>query len=261
VIVTIVGAGNAGSANAFVAAENGHEVRVLKTTRGTGHDEHFDAMQANGGLWGIDNTTSAKYSEFAHEGEKSFQKLAMITRDPEEALEGADVIMIFILVPFQEDLARLLAPYLRKNQLVIVVPGYMGSVYFQRHCMERPLLAEGESNPNDAFIHEPGCVKVIFKNVRNCLAYLPADAIERGHEIASRIFETYRDTRENIVASALHNPNLTIHTVGMYAMKPMMDYCAKYHPDEVPCMYKDALGTDLAWALAHMLDRSSIRMA
>jgi opine dehydrogenase len=89
-IITIVGAGNSGCANAFIAAENGHEVRILKTTRGTAHDEHFEKMQKNGGLWGIDNTKSDKYTDFADEGEKTFQKIAMITRDPQEAIEGAD---------------------------------------------------------------------------------------------------------------------------------------------------------------------------
>ena len=257
-IITIVGAGNAGSANAFVAAENGHEVRLLKTTRGAKNDEHFEAIERNGGLWGIDNTKSAKYSHFAHEGERSFQELAMITRDPKAAIEGADVIMVFILVEFQEALAKRIARYFKKNQLVILVPGYMGSVYFHRHSTERPLLAEGESNANDAFIHEPGCVKVIFKNVRNCLAYLPTGAAVQGQEVASQIFKTYRDTRENIVGSALQNPNMVIHTVGMYAMKPMMDYCAEHYPDDVPCMYKDALGTDFAWAVIDMLDKEKM---
>jgi opine dehydrogenase len=258
VIITIVGAGNSGCANAFVAAENGHEVRVLKTTKGTGHDEHFETMRKNGGLWGIDNTKSAKYSDFDHEGERTFQKLAMVTRDPEEAIEGADVIMIFILTQFHEDLAKRIARYFRKNQLVILVPGYLGSIYYHRHSIETPLLAEGESNANDSRIHEPGCVKLIFKNVRNCLSYLPADATERGQKIASQIFETYRDTRENILASALHNPNMIVHTVGMYALKPMMDYCAKYHPDEVPDMYRDALGTDFAWSVIHLLDKEKM---
>ena len=130
----------------------------------------------------------------------------------------------------------------------------MGSVYFRRHCPEPPLLSEAESNAHDAFVHEPGCVKIIFRNVRNCLSYLPASDTDRGQAIASELFETYRDTRENIVATALHNPNLTVHTIGMYAMKPMMDYCAKYHPDEVPGMYRDALGTDFAWAVLELLD-------
>ena len=41
----------------------------------------------------------------------------------------------------------------------------------------------------------------------------------------------------------------------MYAMKPMMDYCAKHHPDEVPCLYKDAYGTEFAWTLLDLVDK------
>lgn len=257
-IITIVGAGNSGCANAFIAAENGHEVRILKTTRGTAHDEHFETMQKNGGLWGIDNTKSDKYTDFADEGEKTFQKIAMITRDPQEAIEGADVIMIFIQTQYHEALAKKIAPFFKRVQLVILVPGYLGSIYYHRHSIEKPLFAEGESTANDARIYEPGCVKILFKNVRNSLSYLPADKTNFGQEIAAQIFRTYRDTRENIIATALHNPNLIVHTVGMYALKPMMDYCAKYHPDEVPSMYRDALGTDFAWAVVDLLDKEKM---
>jgi len=165
-----------------------------------------------------------------------------------------------VVANYQEDLARKIGRYFRKNQLLIVAPGYMGSIYFQRHSTDPPILAEGESNPNDAFVQEPGCVKVIFKNVRNCLSYLPAGSTEQGQRIASKICQTYNATRENIVAGAMHNPNMIIHTVGMYAMKPMMDYCDKYHPDEVPNMYRDSLGTDFAWSVIHLLDREKMRV-
>ncbi len=257
-IITIVGAGNSGCANAFIAAENGHDVRILKTTKGTTHDKHFETMQKNGGLWAIDNTTRAKYTDFSHEGEKVFQKMAMITREREKAIQGANVIMIFIQTQYHEDLAKNIARYFTHDQLVILVPGYLGSIYYHRHSRETPLFAEGESTAHDARISEPGCVKILFKNVRNSLAYFPADRTEEGQKIASQIFTTYNHTRENIMATALHNPNLIVHTVGMYALKPMMDYCAKYHPDEVPNMYRDALGTEFAWAVVDLLDHEKM---
>jgi len=253
-IITIVGAGNSGSANAFIAAEAGHEVRILKTTTGTGKDGHFETIRQNGGLWGIDNTKSEKYSDFSHVGEESFQKIAMVTRDPKEAIEGADVIMVFILTQYHEDLAKKIARFFQKDQMVILVPGYLGSIYYHRHSVQKPLFAEGESTANDARIVEDGKVKIIFKNVRNALSFLPSDRTQEGINIARKIFPTYQDSRENIIATALHNPNLIVHTIGMYALKPMMDYCAKYHPDEVPGMYRDALSTDFAWAIVDLLD-------
>jgi len=258
VIITIVGAGNSGCANAFAAAEAGHDVRVLETISGIGWDEHFETLRQNGGIWGIDNTKSDKYTDYSYVGKESFQKLAMVTRDPKEAIQGADVVLICILTQYHEDLAKKIARYFQKDQLVILIPGYMGSIYYHRHSIEKPLFAEGESTPNDARIIENGKVKILFKNVRNALSFLPADRTEEGIEIASKVFSTYRYMRSNIMDSALHNPNMIIHTVGMYAMKPMMDYCAKYHPEEVPGMYRDALSTDFAWAIIDLLDKEKM---
>jgi len=42
--IAIIGAGNAGSACAFIAAEAGHKVRLLKTSNHITHDEHFEKM-------------------------------------------------------------------------------------------------------------------------------------------------------------------------------------------------------------------------
>ena len=49
--ITIIGAGNAGSACAFMAAEAGHKVRLLKTSNRVTHDEHFEAMVSNKGIY------------------------------------------------------------------------------------------------------------------------------------------------------------------------------------------------------------------
>jgi len=259
-IVTVVGAGNAGSANAFVAAEAGHEVRVLETAKGFGQDEHFKALVRNGGVWGIDNTASARYSKFSQDGRKSFQKLAMVTRDPQPAFEGADMVMIFIQTRYHEQLANRIARYFTSDQTVVLVPGYLQSILYRRHCEQQPLFGEGESTASDARITEPGCVKIIFKNARNAVSFMPAARKEEGLERAREYLPSYAMTRENILATALHNPNLIVHTVGMYALKPMMDYCAKHHADEIPGMYEDALGTEYAWAIVDLLDNEKMNV-
>ncbi len=259
-IITIVGAGNSGCANAFAAAKKGHEVRILKTTRGIARDAHFNVMEKNGGIWGIDSTMAGKPTEFDGSEEKTFEKIVMITRNPREAIEGADVIMIFIQALYHKALAKIIAPLFKHDQLVILVPGYLNSLYYYQECGEKPLFAEGESTAYDARIHDDGCVRIMFKNVRNSLAYFPADRTSAGQEIASKIFETYQYARENIIATALHNPNMIVHTVGMYALKPMMDYCAKYHHREKPSMYRDALGTEFAWAILELLDEEKMEV-
>lgn len=256
--ITVIGAGNAGSACAFMAAEAGHKVRLLKTSNRITHDEHFEAMLENKGIYCIDNTKTGHFTDSAADAEKTFQSLDMITRDPKEAIEGADVVMIFIQTTYHLALAEKIAKYFQDEQLVILIPGYAGSIYYSKFCDNNPIFAEGESTPNDARVVEPGTVKVLFKNARNSLAFFPASRTARGMAIAANLFPAYnidkKSVRKHIFESALHNPNIIVHTIGLYVMYPMLEYCAKHHPDEVPYMYRDALSTDMAWLMIEKLD-------
>jgi opine dehydrogenase len=256
--ITIIGAGNAGSACAFMAAEAGHKVSLLKTSNRVTHDEHFDVMVANKGIYCIDNTRRGNFTDSSEDVEKTFQPLELITRDPEKAIEGANVVMIFIQTTYHPDLAKKIAKYFQDDQLVILIPGYAGSIFYNKYCNNNPIFAEGESTPNDARVVEPGTVKVLFKNVRNTLSFFPAVKTARGMSIATNLFPAYdidkKSVRKHIFESALHNPNIIVHTVGLYVMYPMLEYCAKHHPDEVPYMYRDALSTDMAWLMIEKLD-------
>lgn len=256
--ITIIGAGNAGSACAFMAAEAGHKVTILKTSNRITHDDHFEAMAKNKGIYCIDNTKKGHFTDSADDAETTFQSLELITRDPKAAIEGADVIMVFIQTTYHHALAARIAKYFRDNQLVILIPGYAGSIFYKKYCSNNPIFAEGESTPNDARVVEPGTVKVLFKNARNALSFFPATRTTEGMAIASRLFPAYNiemnKVRKHIFESALHNPNIIVHTIGLYVMYPMLEYCAKHHPDEVPYMYRDALSTKIAWLMIEKLD-------
>ncbi len=256
--IAIIGAGNAGSACAFMAAEAGHKVRLLKTSNHITHDDHFDAMVTNKGIYCIDNTKNGTFTDSADDAKRSFQPLELVTRDPKKAIEGADVVMIFIQTTYHPVLAEKIAKYFQDDQLVILIPGYAGSIFYRKFCDNNPIFAEGESTPNDARVVAPGTVKVLFKNARNSLSFFPATRTLRGMEIAANLFPAYnidkKSVRKHIFESALHNPNIIVHTVGLYVMYPMLEYCAKHHPDEVPYMYRDALSTDMAWLMIEKLD-------
>ncbi|WOT04005.1 NAD/NADP octopine/nopaline dehydrogenase family protein [Shewanella sp. DAU334] len=256
--ITIIGAGNAGSACAFMAAEAGHKVTLLKTSNRITHDDHFEAMVKNKGIYCVDNTKQGQFTDSADDAEKTFQPLELITRDPKEAIVGADVVMVFIQTTYHPALAARIAKYFQDDQLVILVPGYAGSLFYSKYCPNNPIFAEGESTPNDARVVEPGTVKVLFKNARNALSFFPATRQVEGMAIASRLFPAYdigiESARKHIFDSALHNPNIIVHTIGLYVMYPMLEYCAKHHPDEVPYMYRDALSTKMAWLMIEKLD-------
>lgn len=256
--ITVIGAGNAGSACAFMAAEVGHKVTLLKTSNHITHDEHFETMVKNKGIYCIDNTKNGHFTDSADEAKTTFQSLELITRDPKEAIMGAHVVMIFIQTTYHEALAKRVAQYFEDNQLVILIPGYAGSIFYSKYCDNNPIFAEGESTPNDARVAEPGTVKVLFKNARNALSFFPAKKASQGMAIAANLFPAYdiekHNLRKHIFESALHNPNIIVHTIGLYVMYPMLQYCAKHHPDEVPYMYRDALSTDMAWLMIAKLD-------
>ena len=201
--VTIVGAGNGGYSHAFKIAEAGHDVTLLKTSTSM-HDASFEAVLSNGGIWAVDDTNN---------GKKSFQP-TKATRDFEQCISSAEVIIVITQSLQHEALAQNIGPLLKDNQLVIVMPGYLGSLYFRKHCSsEAVLFAEGESLPFDARIIEAGTVNIIFKNTRNPLGFMPIAQKDAGLEIAGSLLDRFY-LRQNIVESALHNPNLIVHTIG-----------------------------------------------
>jgi len=205
--ITIIGSGNAGCAQAFKFAEKGHQISLVKTSH-TLHEENFDEIKKAGGIWGIDQTENNK---------KSFQQLYLITRDVEEGLSDAELIVVLTQSLQHQDIAKLISPHISDTtKMLLVIPGNLGSLFFRKELKGKDIiLAEGESTPFDARIIAPGVVNILYKNARNALAFLPNARKEIGLNIASTLVDTYKYYRNNIVESALHNPNLVVHTIGV----------------------------------------------
>lgn len=212
--ITIVGSGNSGCAHAFCLSKAGHKVSLLKTSHAM-HDENFETLKRQHGIYGVDNTQN---------GVREFAPLECITRNPEEAFRDTEIVFVLTQSLQHEIVAKYIYPYIQKIKAICIVPGNMGSVFFRRLLPPKVTVAEGESTVIDARISEPGTVNILFRNVRNLIACNPASDNERGLQIFHSLFDTYYGCRTNIVESAMHNPNLVVHTIGTIMSASRIEY-------------------------------------
>jgi opine dehydrogenase len=84
-------------------------------------------------------------------------------------------------------------------------------------------FVECESSTIDCRIVSPGVVRVLFENVRNPIAVFPSNRTEKIAEKLKGFGYNYF-CRENIIETALHNPNLIVHTIGGLMSIPRIEY-------------------------------------
>ena len=202
---TIIGCGNSGLIHAAKLIENGQEVGLLKTSRGI-NDEFFSIIQNEGGYNVKDETNG---------GNRFFVQPALITRDVKEAVEFGDVLMVMTTTLQHEQIAQLIAPYVRDGQIIILVPGYMGSLIFKKYIHKDVTYSEWETTAYNGRIVDSMYVRITFYNPRNAISALPSSRVQQVVDIMSKCFPNTKYTRKHILESALHNPNMIVHPIGI----------------------------------------------
>lgn len=236
--VAVIGAGNSGCAQSFKLSENGHEVRLVKTSHSL-HDDNFKKILEVGGIRCIDSTQN---------NSSSFQPLSLVTRDIAEGINDADVILVLTQSLQHRQIATRLCPLLQDGQIVFTIPGNMGSAYFATQTIGKDITyVDGESTPYDARIIEPGTVQILFKNVRNAVAFLDKER-ENKLPIIDKLFNSHKFLRTNVIESALHNPNMIVHTIGAIMSASRIEYSKGEF-----WMYKEAFSPSI-WNVINKLD-------
>ena len=125
--ISILGAGNGGTAVAADLSMKGHEVTLIKTSNFV-HNENFDYLMNNDGNVKIIEDGKTKNAQISH-----------ITRDLSRASES-EVVIIYTQTTYHEDIIKRIKPHLKTGQVLLINPGYLSTTYVLKHCTDIDLI-------------------------------------------------------------------------------------------------------------------------
>ena len=114
-----------------------------------------------------------------------------------------------------ESVAKLISPYVKDGQTIILCPGYMGSLLFKQYVDKDVTYCEWETTAYNGRIMDESYVKITFYNPRNAVSVMPQNRKDNVLSMLSKMFDNTKYLRTNILESAIHNPNMIVHTIGM----------------------------------------------
>lgn len=212
--ITIVGCGNAGLIHAAkIFEKGGHEICLLKTSQT--NSVFFDKIVSEG---------SYKVKDLTNHGHGYIVTPSVATRDVKVAMDFADIVMVMTTTLQHESIAQLIAPYVRDGQIITLCPGYMGSLIFKKYIKADVIYSEWETTAYNGRIMDNEYVKITFYNPRNAISVLPREKSDYVVGIFSQLFDNTKYQRRNILESAIHNPNMIVHTIGMTFSASRIEY-------------------------------------
>ena len=212
--ITIVGCGNAGLIHAAkIYEKEGNEICILKTSQT--NSEYFDKIVSEGGY---------RVHDLTDRGKDFFVKPEIVTRDAKAAMEFAEIVLVMTTTLQHESVAKLIAPFARDGQIIAMCPGYMGSLIFKKYVKANVIYCEWETTAYNGRVMNNDYVKITFYNPRNAISVLPTSKSQYVLDKFSTLFDNTHYLRKNILESALHNPNMIVHTIGMTFSASRIEY-------------------------------------
>lgn len=197
---TVIGAGNGGKAMAAHLALMGKHVTLYNRTF-----THVEVIAERGG---IDLEMPGLMAQFG--------KLAKVTDKIDEALDGADVIMVVIPSSGHRDIAVMAAPYLQDGQIVLLHPGRTcGAIEFvevlrQQGCTTHPIIAEAETFIYASRTEGPSHARIFRIKESVPLAALPASMNNIVLNAIHTAYPQYIDGG-NVLKTGLNNMGAIFH--------------------------------------------------
>jgi opine dehydrogenase len=198
--ITIIGAGHGGKAMAADLAIRGFAVRLYNRT--------YHNIEVIAARHGIELTLE--------DGQPAFGRLQLVTSDIQAALNGSHLIMVVIPASGHSDIARVCAPYLRDDQMVVLNPGRTGGALAFRHtlqeagCTANVTIAETETFLFAARSEGPAEARIFRRKNSVPLAALPATRTQSVLDMLEEIYPQFI-AAPNVLYTSLNNMGAIFH--------------------------------------------------
>jgi opine dehydrogenase len=199
--ITVIGAGNGGKAMAAHLALMGQNVTIYNRTY-----NHIELIDKRGGIE-LEAPPGVIHG---------FGKLTRVTDDIRVALADAEVIMVVMPAFGHADIARLVAPYLQNDQIVILHPGRTGgALEFRRvlnklHFDKKIVLAEAETFIYASRSEGPNQARIFRVKEAVPLAALPAVDTAKALSAINHVYPQFVDG-VNVLHTGLNNMGAVFH--------------------------------------------------
>ncbi len=199
--IAVIGGGNGGQAFAAYLSLKGYPVRLFDIAEST-----VERLNQLGGVTLQGNSAAT-----------GFGKIQFATTDMEQAVKGADIIMVVLPSIYHRSIAAQMAPYLRDGQCVVLNPNAsLGTFEFMR------VLKECHATPDILLIgtatllfacraKEVGQVVVAGQKKSVSAAAHPASRNQEAAELFSAIIPEFTFNRD-VVSVSLDNLRALVHT-------------------------------------------------
>ncbi len=233
--ISILGAGNSGTAVAAELSLRGHQVTLIKTSQAM-NNENFDYLLKNGGVVNLIEDEQTTTGTITH-----------VTREL-SSISESELVIVYIQTSYHEDLIKRIRPFLRDGQILLFNPGYLSTAYVMKHCSDIDLtVCEAQSSFVDCRITCPGTIRIGFRNVRNPLGIYPVERTKESQKVLDQLGYPFVYL-PSVLEAGLHNPNLIVHTVGAIMSIPRIENTKGDY-----CMYHEVF-TPSVWRILEVLD-------
>ena len=196
--IAVIGAGNGGQAIAGYLATQGYDVALYDIVV-----EKIEELKKLGGIQ-LEGRISG------------FGKLGCITTNIEEAVRGAEIVMVTTIANAHKAVAQSIAPYVVDGQVIILNPGRTcGALVFKQAlveagCKVRFYLAEAQTLVYACRIVQNGTVNIIGVKDEVLLSALPSKDTDYVLSKINPLYPSFMKTT-NVLRTSLENIGAMFH--------------------------------------------------